>query len=112
MDSDMLSLSECTLNTFLLLSLDGVYHIMGQTLVFPVDLSPYHNCFHITMIFKFVAAKILPQLSIKIIIVLCQMKAAYAWFEGASVTKLHGMQTYFLSNPCTPNYTIILAYFC
>jgi len=26
---------------FCLLSLDGIYHIMGQAFVFPVDISPY-----------------------------------------------------------------------
>jgi len=47
--------------------------------------------FHIVIIIKFVAARILLQLWIHIIIVLCQSKAAYALFHDALVTKSHAV---------------------
>jgi len=47
--------------------------------------------FHIVIIIKFVAARILLQLWIQIVIVLCQHKAAYALFQDALVMKSHAM---------------------
>jgi hypothetical protein len=43
--------------------------------------------FHVVIVFKFMAAEILLQLWIQVIIVLCQSKAAYALFQDASVMK-------------------------
>jgi hypothetical protein len=82
----------------------GIYRVVGWAFlslfikVRVLCFQPlYHNCSQLAFLLKSVDAKILLHLWKQIIIARREIRVACGMFQGSLVTKLHNMQTYFLT---------------